>query len=74
MYQDLFSLNDKVALVSGGAGLLGGEIVRGLNEFGAKVYVADVQGAASSIGSESAAGFLPLDIGDETSVKNVSNH
>jgi len=40
-YGRLFDLKNKVAVVSGGAGLIGSEIVKGLNDFGAKVYVAD---------------------------------
>ncbi len=39
MYQDLFSLNDRVIIVTGGAGHLGAEISRGLAAFGARVVV-----------------------------------
>jgi NAD(P)-dependent dehydrogenase (short-subunit alcohol dehydrogenase family) len=39
---DLFSLEDRVAVVTGGAGQLGAEIVRGLEERGARVAVFDV--------------------------------
>jgi NAD(P)-dependent dehydrogenase (short-subunit alcohol dehydrogenase family) len=39
---DLFSLRDRVAVVTGGSGQLGGEIVRGLEERGARVAVFDV--------------------------------
>lgn len=42
MYRNLFSCKDKVALVTGGLGLIGKEIVRGLNDFGASVCVADI--------------------------------
>lgn len=42
MYRNLFSPEDKVALVTGGLGLIGKEIVRGLNDFGAFVCVADI--------------------------------
>jgi NAD(P)-dependent dehydrogenase (short-subunit alcohol dehydrogenase family) len=38
---DLFSLEDRVAIVTGGAGQLGREIVRGLEEHGARVAVFD---------------------------------
>ena len=39
---DLFSLEDRVAVVTGGAGQLGSEIVRGLEERGAHVAVFDI--------------------------------
>jgi NAD(P)-dependent dehydrogenase (short-subunit alcohol dehydrogenase family) len=39
---DLFSLQDRVAIVTGGAGQLGREIVRGLEERGARVAVFDL--------------------------------
>jgi NAD(P)-dependent dehydrogenase (short-subunit alcohol dehydrogenase family) len=39
---DLFSLEDRVAVVTGGAGQLGAEIVRGLEERGARVAVFDI--------------------------------
>ncbi|MCK5591699.1 MAG: SDR family oxidoreductase [Candidatus Pacebacteria bacterium] len=42
MYKKIFSCKDKVAIVIGGAGLLGREIVRALGDFGAKVYCADI--------------------------------
>jgi NAD(P)-dependent dehydrogenase (short-subunit alcohol dehydrogenase family) len=39
---DLFSLQDRVAIVTGGAGQIGGEIVRGLEECGVRVAVFDL--------------------------------
>jgi NAD(P)-dependent dehydrogenase (short-subunit alcohol dehydrogenase family) len=42
MTDDLFSLRDRVAIVTGGAGQLGAEIARGLEERGARVAVFDV--------------------------------
>jgi NAD(P)-dependent dehydrogenase (short-subunit alcohol dehydrogenase family) len=42
MTDDLFSLQDRVAIVTGGAGQLGREIVRGLEERGARVAVFDL--------------------------------
>jgi NAD(P)-dependent dehydrogenase (short-subunit alcohol dehydrogenase family) len=40
---DLFSLQNRVAIVTGGAGQLGSEIVRGLEERGARVAVFDLE-------------------------------
>lgn len=40
---DLFSLQDRVAVVTGGAGQIGREIVRGLEERGARVAVFDLK-------------------------------
>ena len=42
MSGDLFSLEGRVAIVTGGAGQLGAEIVRGLEGFGARVAVFDI--------------------------------
>ena len=43
MTDDLFSLQNRVAIVTGGAGQLGSEIVRGLEERGAHVAVFDLK-------------------------------
>ncbi|MFY9074616.1 SDR family oxidoreductase [Malaciobacter mytili] len=42
MKNDLFNLTDKIALVTGGAGLLAAEFAIALKEFGAKVILADI--------------------------------
>jgi NAD(P)-dependent dehydrogenase (short-subunit alcohol dehydrogenase family) len=42
MENKLFDLSDKVALITGGAGLLATEHALALNEFGAKVILADI--------------------------------
>lgn len=41
-YLDKFSLKNKVAFVTGGAGLLGTEVVKALSDAGAKVVVLDI--------------------------------
>lgn len=40
--KDIFSMNGKVVVITGGAGYLGSAVTEGLLEFGAKVAVADV--------------------------------
>jgi NAD(P)-dependent dehydrogenase (short-subunit alcohol dehydrogenase family) len=42
MLTDLFSLKDKIVVITGGAGYLGKSIVEGLLSFGAEVVIADV--------------------------------
>ena len=41
-YKDLFNLKNKVAVVTGAAGLLGKEFVKALSENGASVIAADI--------------------------------
>ena len=69
---DKFQLGGKVALVTGGAGILGQKFCAGLAEAGAKVAVVDVetsvaQAAAAHLG-ENAVGF-GCDIADPASVQ-----
>lgn len=69
MYCNLFSCKDKVALVTGGLGLIGKEVVRGLNDFGASVCVADVnKHQIEGLKNLSDVNFLPLDITSEDSI------
>lgn len=71
----LFALEDRAALVTGGAGILGQRLCRGLQEMGARVAVADVRGeAAEELAAElrresgrSALG-LEVDVADPDSV------
>ena len=51
-YREIFSCANKVAIVTGGSGLIGKEIVKGLHEFGAKVYIADIEKSEELIGRE----------------------
>ena len=49
---DLFDLSGRVAIVTGGAGLLGAEFCRTLAGAGAHVVVADIDGEAASNDAE----------------------
>jgi len=73
--EELFSLKDKVAIVTGGRGLYGGSISTGLCEMGATVVIASRNGAACD---EYAQGLrdrgynaigLPLDLTNDDSIK-----
>jgi NAD(P)-dependent dehydrogenase (short-subunit alcohol dehydrogenase family) len=59
---DLFSLADRVAVVTGGAGQVGSEIVRGLEERGARVAVFDL-----------AADRFPVDVTDRAALEAATN-
>lgn len=68
-YKDLFSCEDKVALVTGGAGLLGREIAKALYDFGAKVYIGDIdEKKAKEISGDTGIGYVHLDISSEDSI------
>jgi NAD(P)-dependent dehydrogenase (short-subunit alcohol dehydrogenase family) len=59
---DLFSLDGRVAIVTGGAGQLGAEIVRGLEERGARVAVFDL-----------AADDFRVDVTDRAAIESATN-
>ena len=68
-YKDLFRLDGKTALVTGGAGLLGKEIVKGLRDFGAIVYLADVaKEKAADLIDGSTVRYLALDMTSAESI------
>jgi len=72
MYRNLFSCRDKVALVTGGLGLIGREIVQGLNDFGASVCVADInEHQMKGVKNLSTVNFQNLDITSEDSIRQT---
>jgi len=68
-YKDLFNLSGKTALVTGGAGLIGREIVKALHEFGATAYIADVQkDKVTELLNNKRIKYVHLDITSEESI------
>lgn len=70
MYEQIFSCKDKVAIVTGGGGLLGQEISKALADFGAKVYVAEI-GQQKIPPASPQINYLPLNITSEEEVKQA---
>ncbi|MBZ0155806.1 MAG: SDR family oxidoreductase [Alphaproteobacteria bacterium] len=72
MYKALFSCHEKIAVVTGGSGLLGREIVKGLSDFGAVVYAADIdKDKAKDIIASDGIGYVYLDVAYESSIKEA---
>ncbi|MFA6357069.1 MAG: oxidoreductase [Candidatus Omnitrophota bacterium] len=67
-YKSLFDLNNKVIVVVGGAGLIGSEIVKGLRDFGADVYIADTNEETGKKIKTKGTKFVYLDITSEGSI------
>jgi 2-deoxy-D-gluconate 3-dehydrogenase len=75
-FPDYFNLHNQVAIVTGGAGLLGAEFCRTLAQAGARVTVADLDSVAASAlaGSLSQAGYTALGVeADVTSPGSVKS-
>ncbi len=71
-YNDMFSCKGKAALVTGGAGLLGREIAKALNDFGAVVYIGDIADEkAGKIPDSEGIYYVHLDITSEDSVRRA---
>lgn len=69
-YKDLFTCKDKIAIVAGGAGLIGREIVKALREFGATVYIADIKKEKTE-GESAEIRYVYLDISSEDSIREA---
>jgi len=74
--QDLFNLNGRVAVITGGAGLLGAEFCRTLAEAGAHVVIADINAdAAEKVAGNIKAGHqvisVQTDLSDRESVHGM---
>ena len=67
---DFFSLNDRVAVVTGGAGQLGGEIARGLVECGARVASFDI---AAADGDDGGVRSFRVDVTDRRAIERASD-
>lgn len=70
----MFELDDRVALVTGGGGLIGEAVATGLAEQGATVVLTDLPASdadevAETLGGD--ASFLPADVTDEAAVADV---
>jgi len=71
-YSNLFSCKGKVAIITGGCGLIGREITRALSEFGALVYIADInKEKAVEIVRSFKINFIYLDISSDNSIKEM---
>jgi NAD(P)-dependent dehydrogenase (short-subunit alcohol dehydrogenase family) len=76
-YRNIFSLDEKVALVAGGGGAIGGEMAMALADFGAKIAIADLSESACQVsvkeiqaaGGEAAGVFL--DVLSEESIRSA---
>ncbi|MDD5168741.1 MAG: SDR family oxidoreductase [Syntrophales bacterium] len=71
MYRSIFSCKGKTALVTGGSGLIGKEIVQGLSQFGATVYVADRDEATALGLFGQYIKYMYLDVASEESMRDV---
>jgi NAD(P)-dependent dehydrogenase (short-subunit alcohol dehydrogenase family) len=65
---DLFSLDGRLAVVTGGAGQVGGEIARGLAARGAKVAIFDIAQAAEGDGVQS----FTVDVTDRAAIERAA--
>jgi NAD(P)-dependent dehydrogenase (short-subunit alcohol dehydrogenase family) len=65
---ELFSLDGRAAVVTGGAGQVGAEIARGLVERGARVAIFDVEPGAD----HGSIRYFPVDVTDRTAIEDAT--
>jgi len=70
MKESIFSCKNKIAVVTGGSGLIGKEIVKSLADAGAKVIIADFV-APKNMVKNSKIKFIQMDITSEKSITNA---
>ncbi len=72
MYKELFSCKGRTAIVTGGAGLIGRGIVKALHEFGAEVFIADInKNKADEIIRDISVKYVYLDIASDDSIQKA---
>ncbi|MFH2047116.1 MAG: oxidoreductase [Pseudomonadota bacterium] len=71
IYNKLFSCQNRTAVVTGGCGLIGREIVQGLSQYGANVYIADQNETEAKKLIKQNIKYINLDITSENSVRDV---
>ncbi|OGW48540.1 MAG: hypothetical protein A2Z50_07240 [Nitrospirae bacterium RBG_19FT_COMBO_42_15] len=72
MYKELFSCKGRTAIVTGGAGLIGRGIVKALHEFGAEVYIADIdKNKADELIRDISVKYVYLDIASDDSIQKA---
>lgn len=71
--KDMFSLNDQVVMITGGAGYLGTPMVKGLLDFGAKVAVADIAEWEEDLDPEKIERFISIrcDVSSSSSIEEA---
>src|SRR5688500_476087 len=75
----MFSLNGKIALVTGAGSGIGASIAQVFAKAGARVIVCDIQSEAGKQSAEAitrgngVAEFFPLDVSDENGARNVAD-
>ena len=69
-YKNMFSLEGRKAVITGGCGYLGREIVKGMVDYGADVYVIDYKiSEIEDISEPSRIHYISCDLGDTEAIK-----